>query len=91
MLNYLSSINFDSMGNLCVSGTPFNNNRLRLISATSGKITTVAGNGSSAYGGDFGPATSAALWVVSGASFDASGNVYFADVDNSRVRLLYTN
>ena len=52
----------------------------------SGIITTVAGNGTSAFSGDGGPATSASLYVPAAVAVDAAGNLYIADDDNHRVR-----
>jgi hypothetical protein len=58
---------------------------------TRGLIATVAGNGSSTFAGDGGPATSAGLNYPAGAGLDASGNLYIADNNNNRIRkvLLY--
>lgn len=53
---------------------------------TNGLISTVAGNGTGTYAGDNAPATNASLWNPSGVAVDASGNLFVADVDNSRVR-----
>src|SRR6201988_427284 len=49
-------------------------------------ITTIAGNGTSNYSGDNGPATAAELSSPEGIAFDASGNMYFADGNNNRIR-----
>jgi len=49
-------------------------------------ISTVAGNGTSGFAGDGGPATSASLSFPAGLTFDSSGNMYIADSFNSRVR-----
>ena len=48
-------------------------------------ITTIAGTGSSSYSGDGGQATNAAFTPF-GIVIDASGNVYFNDLFNYRVR-----
>jgi sugar lactone lactonase YvrE len=48
-------------------------------------ITTIAGNGTGGFNGD-GNATASALWGPQGLALDASGNVYIADLVNSRVR-----
>ena len=49
-------------------------------------ITTVAGNGNSAFSGDGSAATSASLNLPHGIVLDASGNLYIADSGNFRVR-----
>lgn len=53
---------------------------------TSGVITRIAGNGRQGYSGDGGPATSAQLNQPQGVAFDAAGDMYIADTDNSVVR-----
>jgi hypothetical protein len=55
---------------------------------TTGDIYTVAGDGSSSYSGDDGPATSAALDAPNGVAVDGSGNLVIADTDNRRVRVV---
>lgn len=62
------------------------NNRVRKIAAGSGIVTTVAGNGSLAFGGDGGPATAASLWYPSAIALDSAGNLFIAEVNNDRVR-----
>ncbi|PQJ12529.1 hypothetical protein CJD36_001915 [Flavipsychrobacter stenotrophus] len=54
------------------------NNRIRKTNYTSGIITTVAGNGSSGFSGDGGPATAAGLQQLSNLYVDAAGNIYFS-------------
>jgi sugar lactone lactonase YvrE len=54
----------------------------------SGNITTVAGNGLASFSGDGGPATSAALNYPTGVAVDGIGNIYIADLVNSRVRMI---
>ena len=49
-------------------------------------ISTIAGTGTASYSGDNGPATSAAMNSPHGVAIDASGNVYFTDSGNHRVR-----
>jgi hypothetical protein len=72
----------DSLGNLYIADT--GNNRVRKVSG--GVITTVAGNGTSGFSGDNGPATSAQLAGPEGIAVDSLGNLYIADTGNNRVR-----
>jgi sugar lactone lactonase YvrE len=74
----------DASGNLYIADTY--NYRIRKVVAESGIISTVAGNGSAGFSGDGGPATAAGLARPFGLALDASGNLYFADTDNYRIR-----
>jgi uncharacterized protein (TIGR03437 family) len=76
-------VGVDPLGNVYVADT--GNRRIRKISA-SRIIDTVAGNGTESYSGDGGPASKAQLGGPSGASFDSTGNLYFADAQNDRIR-----
>ena len=62
------------------------NKRIRLIN--NGIITTIAGTGSDGYGGDTGPASLAVLNYPQGIATDTKGNLYIADTENYRVRLV---
>src|SRR5690242_7127511 len=64
-------------------------NRVRRVS-TDGTIATIAGNGSSGFDGDGGPAAAASLNEPQDVAVDASGNVFIADTYNSRVRRVST-
>jgi sugar lactone lactonase YvrE len=63
---------------------------IRKISAN-GTITTMAGSNSQGYFGDGGAAVDAKLNLPSGVAADNSGNVYIADMMNSRVREVLAN
>ncbi len=78
----------DSAGNLFISDS--NNQRIRKVTASTGIITTIAGNGTAGYGGDGGPAVSAVINTPEGIAVDGAGNVYFADFVNARVRRIDT-
>jgi uncharacterized protein YjdB len=54
-------------------------------------ITTIAGNGSTGYGGDGVSATSTSLYLPFRVAVDGPGNVYIADFLNSRVRKVNTS
>ena len=61
------------------------NSRVRLI-ASSGLITTVAGNGTLSYYGDGGPAAGAMFSNPQALAVGTDGTVYVADTGNYRVR-----
>ena len=73
----------DSIGNLYVSDPCVH--RIRKIDAA-GVITTVAGNGTSGFSGDGGPATLASLASPGHLDIDSHGNLYVVDSGNHRVR-----
>jgi hypothetical protein len=55
---------------------------------TAGDIYTVAGNGTSGFSGDGGPATAAELRLPTEAVADPAGNLVIADFGNARVRVV---
>jgi hypothetical protein len=55
---------------------------------TLGDLYTVAGDGFTGFNGDGMPATSAELNSPTGVAFDHDGNLYIADTDNARVRVV---
>jgi hypothetical protein len=61
--------------------------RVRRVSP-SGRITTVAGNGTEGFSGDGGPATAAQLNIPAGVAATADGGLLIADAGNSRVRFV---
>jgi hypothetical protein len=77
----------DAFGNVYIADS--NNNVVRKVSPA-GIITTFAGNGTSGYTGDHGPATSAELDYPWGVRVDRSGNVFISDADNNVVRVVNT-
>ncbi len=72
-----SGIVFDAAGNLYIAD--WGNKRVRKVDASTGIITTVAGDGIEGYIGDGGPATSAELFPPYGVALDNSGNLYISD------------
>ena len=79
-LNYPFGVALDSSGNVYI--VDYSNNRIRMIDAISGNISTIAGTGSNGYSGDGGAATSAQLKNAVRVALDSSGNVYIADMSN---------
>jgi hypothetical protein len=74
----------DGSGNVYISD--YSNNRVRKITASTGTITTIGGTGTAGYSGDNGAATAAEIDLPYGIAVDGSGNVYFSDLGNNRVR-----
>ncbi len=68
-----------------------NNYRIRKVTAATGIITTVAGNGTQGYSGDGGAATSAEINYCYGVAVDSTGNLYINDLSNCRVRKVSTS
>jgi uncharacterized protein (TIGR03437 family) len=71
----------DGAGNLFIGDS----RRIRKISP-SGVITTIAGTGVYAFGGDGGPAAQALVSFAWGLAADAGGNLYIADPHSNRIR-----
>ena len=89
-LSYLYGVAVDASGNIYIADT--HNSCIRMVMKSTGVITTVAGTGSvGVYGGDGGPATSAALGYLTSVAVDALGNIYIADSSNRRVFMLTTS
>jgi protein gp37 len=76
----------DSLNNLFIADTA--NSDVREVVAVTGFIQTIAGNGTEGYSGDGGPAGSAQLANPLSVTGNASGNLYVADTENSRIREL---
>ncbi len=67
------------------------NHRIRKIQLSANSVVTCAGNGTGGYWGDGGIATNAQLLVPQGIYADNNGDIYIADVGNSRVRKVTTS
>jgi sugar lactone lactonase YvrE len=59
---------------------------VRKISAQTGLLSTVVGNGSAGYGGDGGLGVNAQLFLANGIALDNLGNLYVVDGNNYRIR-----
>jgi len=82
-LNFPSGVAVDTHGNVFIAD--YSNARIREVHAGSGTISTVAGDGTTGYSGDGGPATAAQLNPI-GVTVDRHGNIFIADWQNQRVR-----
>jgi sugar lactone lactonase YvrE len=79
-LNNPRNVAIDQQGNLFIS--ELWNGRVRKVTASTGIITTVAGNGNEGSSGDGGPATAAEVSPL-GLAFDRANNLYISDAMNS--------
>ena len=73
----------DASGNLFVADT--NNNAIRKVVASSGTVTTVAGQNGVAGSAD-GASGQAQFYFPSGIGIDSAGNLFVADTDNHTLR-----
>ena len=64
------------------------NYNIREVNASTGIITTIAGNGIMGLSGDGGPATACELGRTMEASVDSSGNIWIADYTNNAVHVI---
>src|SRR5215471_14851783 len=86
----------DGAGNLVIADS--GNDRIRVVPVKTGTfygqamtarhIYTVAGNGTTGFSGDGGPATAAELYYPNQAAVDGDGNLVIADTANDRVRVV---
>jgi hypothetical protein len=75
----------DSAGNLYIADYY---GWIRKVTASTGVITTIAGNGTIGYSGDAGLAASATFYNPVGVALDSAGNIYVADSNNGAVRVI---
>jgi len=85
-LNAPRTIVLEANGDLLIADS--GNHRIRRVAATTGFITTIAGNGAPDDTGDGGLATAASLTAPVGIALDARGNLYIGDTDNLRIRVV---
>lgn len=80
-----TGITVDAAGNLYFSSSW---SRVRKLIAGKGTIETVAGQWITSFGGDNGPALGALFWDPIPSVVNPAGDIYIADYENSRVRLV---
>jgi hypothetical protein len=85
-VGYPNGVAVDASSNLFIAQST----HIRKVDAA-GIITTVAGNGTSGYAGDGGPATEASLSNPANLTVDSSGNILFADTYTNRIRKVDIN
>jgi trimeric autotransporter adhesin len=85
-LDHASAVAVDIAGNLYIADTL--NHRIRRMDASTGIISTIAGDGVSGFTGDGGPALAAEITTPVAIAIDHVGKIYFADETNGRIRVL---
>ncbi|CCQ90480.1 conserved hypothetical protein, contains NHL repeats [Nitrospina gracilis 3/211] len=88
IITQFSGLAFDKKGNLYVSDRI--NHQIRKVTPE-GKIITIAGNGSSDYTGDGGPAKDASFRDPQSLTMDKEGNLYIGDTANNVIRKIDKN
>jgi sugar lactone lactonase YvrE len=78
-----TSVAVDSSGNVYIAEL----SRIRMVNGQ-GIINTVAGTGVTGFAGDGGPALSAQFSTSLQLAIDASNNIFVADTDNNRIRVI---
>ena len=79
-----SDVAFSPSGDLYIADT--GNNCIRMVSMTTGTISTVAGDGNGGFSGDGGLATQAEFNTPVALAFDAAGDLFIVDRNNNRIR-----
>jgi len=80
-LGPVNGLALDNVGNLYIA----ENNRIVVMSLQNGTIQPFAGNATSGFAGDGGPASKATLSGPSGLAFDTQGDLYVVDGDRLSV------
>lgn len=80
-----TSIAVEDDGTIFIADTT--NERIRQV-FPGGGIRTIAGNGTSGFAGDGGPASNARIGRPWGIGVDDDGNIYFAELLNQRIRMV---
>lgn len=88
-LSHPKGVAVDPSGNIYIADT--GNDVIRKVTATTGIITTVAGDGRAGYQGDGGAAVAARLNSPHDVALDSSGNLFIADSGNSVIREVSTS
>ena len=83
-INHAFVLTLNAAGDIFIADN--DNNRIRKIDATTGIISTVAGDGTASFGGDGGAPLNAQLNHPYAVAFDNSNNLFISDRFNNRIR-----
>jgi uncharacterized protein (TIGR03437 family) len=81
-------VTVDSKGNYYIAD--FYTQVVRMVTAGTGNLSTVAGNGTFGFTGDGDVGSNAEISDVHGLAVDSTGNLYIADTSNARIRKVDT-
>ena len=84
-LNYPTHVAVDSTGNLFIADS--NNHRIRKVTSSTGKISTIAGTGDNGFNGD-GYSITTNLNYPYSCEVDTTGTIFVSDSNNNRIRIL---
>ncbi|KAF0248374.1 MAG: NHL repeat-containing protein, partial [bacterium] len=87
-LNSPEDFKLDTLGNIFIADAT--NSRIRRVDAKTGTITSIAGSGEFAFGGDNGLANTASLNLPKAIAVDGLGNLIISDTGNNRIRRVNT-
>jgi hypothetical protein len=79
-----TGMSVDDSGNIYIAD--YLNATIRMVTRSTGIITSVAGHGVAGFFGDGGPATAAKMYQVYDVDVDSAGDFYIADDGNQRIR-----
>ena len=80
---------FDNTGGLLVAD--IQDQRIRRIDLSNGKINTIAGNGKLEHSGDGGPAKNASIHGARAITVDNDGNIFICEREGNSIRKIETN
>ncbi len=83
-----NSVALDPAGNLYITEEA---NHIRKVTAATGVISTVVGNGTAGATGDGGAATAGEINTPEGVGIDGAGNIYVADTNDNKIRVIQSN